>query len=260
MILLLIVSVIISILIHRKETNCYYEDIYKDDNHKYPPKSSLILASLLTIVSIGIFLFAKKTPIMAMIPIAVFIAVLSVWVLEQINIRQIRAVCALSLVPAALSAISKMILDDKTHAVSIGSIILSGVLPIIICCLVGAIRYLFIEGYLMKQYSEDELCVELGNTDYGTIKYKQLMALLARRGKKAAKKRGSELRRKRFKTGYAPEEPLDPEETDEYEDVYSDSSLEPPISSNNNNKFYYVVFGVAVLIVIVCLVIVLMNI
>lgn len=263
MILLLIVSIIVAILLHRREMNCHYMNA-KDKSHKYPPKDSIILAGCLCIISVGIFLFTKKFPMIAIIPIAVFIAVLSVWIFEQETAQHIRAVCSLSLVPAALSAISKMILDDKTHAVSIGSIILSGILPIVICCFAAIIRYLYIEGYFMKQRSKAEIYAELRNIDQRSRKYKRLEAQLARLEKKASRKRSFDSRWAKFKTGYAPEEPLETpaeESEDVYEDIYSDSSLEPSDTgtSDGNKKFYYTVFGIAALIIAVCAAIVLIN-
>lgn len=261
MLLLLTVSIAISIFLHRITMNCYCREYFKDEDTRYPVESSLILAGICLIPAIATFFFVKKFPMLGMVPIAVLVAALVAWIFNQTVKYQIKALCILSIIPASLSVIAKMVLDDKTHSVSIGSIVLNGALPIAICCLASVIRYLYVEGYFMKQRSKEELINEIRNTneeDKKKLRYKQLISQWNRLGKTAETKRYIAKKTKAFMAGY--EAPAKEEKEVEYEDIYSDSSLEPSDTNvDGNKKFYYTVFGIAALIIAVCTAIVLMN-
>lgn len=275
MVLLLLVSILGAILLHRKAMNAYAREFLCDDETKVklPYRISIVLGLFVAIPAVISYIFIRKYPMAGMILIAILTAALAVWICNQIKTKKIQAIIALSLVPAALSVISKaQAADNIKNASALLSILANGLIPIGVCAIVGLIRWLYLAGYFSERLDREEIEDELAKlgkkkpSKSTEIRSQQLNAQLARIDQKASYGEFIKKAKTNFEYGYTEEEPEEPEEPeeeveeDEYEDIYSDSSLEPSArNANSDKKFYYIVFGVVIIIVVVCLSIVLIN-
>lgn len=266
MFFLLLVSIIGASLLHYRLMNAYTKEYFHGNTKiTYPWQRALILGGIVAFPAILEYFFIRKYPMLGMILIAIFVATLAIWICAQTKTKKLQAAGVISLVPAALAVIAKAQLADNAGSVSVLSILGNGLIPIGICAVVGFARWLYLAGFLSERLDKDRIEAELDKlgkkkpSKATEIRQQQLNAQLARLDKKEAHGEFAKQAKNRFKYGFA-EEPEEKAEEDEYEDIYSDGSLEPSDTSvDGNKKFYYTVFGIAALIIAVCTAIVLMN-